>query len=85
NSDFKRVPWFVVLAGLIILAGHYIDVYLMITPGTVGSNWHFGIPEIGSLLFFLGLFIFVVFSSLTKAPLLAKGNPFLKESEIFHY
>ena len=85
NSDFKRVPWFVVLAGLIILAGHYIDVYLMITPGTVGSDWHFGIPEIGSLLFFLGLFIFVVFTSLTKAPLLAKRNPFLKESEIFHY
>lgn len=85
NSDYKRIPWFVVLAGLIILAGHYLDLFVMVAPGTVGSNWHFGFPEIGALLFFLGLFIYVVFSALTKAPLLAKRNPLMKESEIFHY
>ena len=85
NSDYKRVPWFVVLAGLVILAGHYLDLFIMVSPGTVGSNWHFGIPEISALLFFLGLFIFVVFNALTKAPLHPKGNPLMKESEIFHY
>jgi len=85
NSDYKRVPWFVVLTGLVILTGHYIDIFIMVSPGTVGNDWHFGIPEIGALLFFLGLFIFVSFSALTKAPLHAKGNPFMKESEIYHY
>lgn len=85
SSDYKRVPWFVVFAGLIILAGHYIDVFVMINPGTVGSHWHFGIPEIGALLFFLGLFVFVTFSALTKAPLTPKNNPLLKESKLFHY
>jgi len=85
NSDYKRIPWFVVLAGFIILVGHYIDVFVMITPGTVGNIWHFGIPEIGAILFFLGLFIFASFNALTKAPLHAKGNPLMKESEIFHY
>ncbi|MDY7394570.1 quinol:cytochrome C oxidoreductase [Aureibaculum sp. 2210JD6-5] len=85
NSDYKRIPWFVVLAGLIILTGHYLDVFVMVNPGTVGSHWHFGIPEIGALMFFAGLFIFVVFNSLTKAPLHPKENPFIKESEIFHY
>jgi len=85
NSDYKRVPWFVVLTGLVILTGHYIDIFIMVSPGTVGNNWHFGIPEIGALLFFLGLFIFVSFTALTKAPLHAKGNPFMKESEIYHY
>ncbi|WP_117881771.1 quinol:cytochrome C oxidoreductase [Aureibaculum luteum] len=85
NSDYKRIPWFVVLAGLIILTGHYLDVFVMVAPGTVGSHWHFGIPEIGALLFFAGLFIFVVFNSLTKAPLLPKENPFIKESKVFHY
>jgi hypothetical protein len=57
----------------------------MIMPGTVGDQWFFGIPEIGALLFFLGMFIYTVFTSLSKAPLLAKGNPFLHESETFHY
>lgn len=85
NSDYKRIPWFVILAGLVILSGHYLDIFILVSPGTVGSNWHFGIPEIGAILFFLGLFIYVVFNSLTKAPLQVKGNPFLKESEIFHY
>lgn len=85
DSDFKRVPWFVVAAGLIILTGHYIDVFQMISPSTVGDSWSIGIPELGSLAFFLGLFIFVIFTALSKAPLQAKGNPFMKESEIYHY
>lgn len=85
NSDYKRVPWFVVLTGLVILTGHYIDIFIMVSPGTIGNDWHFGIPEIGAILFFLGLFIFVGFNALTKAPLHAKGNPFMKESEIYHY
>ncbi len=85
NSDFKRVNWFVVMTGIVILLGHYIDIYVMVMPATVGASWFIGLPEISALLFFTGLFIFVVFSSLTKAPLLVKRNPFLKESEHFHY
>jgi len=85
NSDYKRVPWFIVMAGLVILTGHYIDIFNMIMPATVGDQWYIGIPEIASLLFFAGLFIFIVFTALTKAPLIPKRNPFIKESENFHY
>lgn len=85
NSDYKRIPWFVVMAGIVILFGHYIDIFNMIMPATVGDRWFIGIPEISSILLFAGLFLFVVFTALSKAPLLAKGNPFIKESEHFHY
>src|SRR5690554_483027 len=85
NSDYKRLPWFVAMSGVIVLIGHYINVYVMIMPGTVGDRWGFGIPEIGSVMLFLGLFLFIVFTALTKAPLVVKRNPFLKESEHFHY
>ena len=85
NSDYKRVPWFIVMAGVVILFGHYIDVFNMIMPATVGDRWFIGIPEISAILLFLGLFMFIVFYALSKAPLLAKGNPFIKESEHFHY
>ena len=85
NSDFKRVNWFVVMTGIIILIGHYLDVYVMVMPATVGESWFIGIPELSALAFFGGLFIFVVFNSLTKAPLFAKRNPFMKESEHYHY
>lgn len=85
NSDYKRLPWFVVMAGIIILCGHYIDVFNMIMPATVGDRWSIGIPEIGSVMLFAGLFLLIVFYALSKAPLLPKGNPFIKESEHFHY
>ena len=85
NSDYKRIPWFVIMAGIVILVGHYIDIFNMIMPATVGDQWSIGIPEIGSILLFAGLFIFIVFTALTKAPLEPKRNPFIKESEHFHY
>ncbi len=85
NSDYKRVNWFIVCTGIVILIGHYIDIFVMVMPATVGDQWSIGIPEISSVMLILGLFIYIVFTALTKAPLLAKGNPFIKESEQFHY
>ncbi|WP_229317650.1 quinol:cytochrome C oxidoreductase [Flavobacterium ammoniigenes] len=85
NTDFKRITWVLVMAGTVILLGHYVDFFNMIMPGTVGDQWFIGVSEIASVLFFLGLFIYVVFTALTKAPLLAKRNPFIEESKHFHY
>ena len=85
NTDFKRITWVLVMAGVVILIGHYLDFFLMIMPGTVGDRWFIGVSEIASVLFFLGLFIYVVFTALTKVPLLPKRNPFIEESKHFHY
>jgi len=85
NSDYKRINWFVIMAGIVILCGHYLDVFNWIMPATVVDRWFIGAPEIGAILLFGGLFLLVVFTALGKAPLLAKRNPFMKESEHFHY
>ena len=85
NSDFKRMNWFVIMAGIVILSGHYMDIFNMIMPSTVGDQWFIGIPEIGAVLFFAGLFIFWIFRSLASAPLQPTRNPFIEESKHFHY
>ena len=85
NSDYKRVNYFMVMAGVVIILGHYMDVFNMIMPSAVGDQWFIGSAEIGGFLFFLGLFIFIVFKEMTKAPLLAKGDPYMGESKRFHY
>ena len=85
NTDFKRITWVLVMAGVVILLGHYLDFFIMIMPGTVGDRWFIGVSEISSILFFLGLFIYVVFTALAKFPLLPKRNPFIDESKHFHY
>lgn len=85
RSDYKRIPWFVQTVGLVILIGHYIDFYIMIMPGSVGAHWSIGVPEFGGILFFSGLFLFVVATALTKVPITPKGSPLLEESKHFHY
>jgi phosphatidylserine synthase len=85
NTDFKRVSWILVTAALCILGGHYLDFFNMIMPATVGTQWFIGIPEIGAVCFFGGLFIMVIFTAMTKAPLVPKRNPFIEESKHFHY
>ena len=85
NSDYKRVNWFVIMTGIIILFGHYMDVFNMVMPATVGENWYLGMPEIGGILFFGGLFVYIVFNALTKEELMPKRNPFIEESRHFHY
>lgn len=85
NSDFKRLNWFVVMAGIVILVGHYLDIYMAIIPATVGDQWYIGIPEIGAILFFGGLFILWVFRAISKQALQPTRNPFIEESKHFHY
>ena len=85
SSDYKRSNWIIVMAGIVIVLGHYIDIFNMIMPATVGDQWFIGWAEIGGFLFFAGLFIYVVFRALTKVPLEASGDPYVGESERFVY
>jgi hypothetical protein len=46
----------------------------------MGAHASIGWMEIGMFLGFMGLFLFVVLTSLTKAPLVVKSHPYLEES-----
>jgi hypothetical protein len=75
----------VILSMLILLiAGHYIDLYMQIMPGTTGSL-QFGFIEIGSFLGYGGLFALVTGYFLSRAPLLPKNHPYLNESLEHHF
>lgn len=82
--DAKRNPVFLVLTGILIFVGHFVDTYLLIIPGTMFDHNHVGFMEIGMFLGFLGLFIFVVLRAISKAPLIPVNHPFLNESENHH-
>ncbi|MGB0977915.1 MAG: quinol:cytochrome C oxidoreductase [Croceimicrobium sp.] len=84
SRDAKRNRGFVFTAGIVILFGHWLDIFIMIMPGSVGSNWSLGLVQIGTLLGFVGLFINVVFRNLSKAPLMPENHPMLVESKHFH-
>jgi hypothetical protein len=68
------------VVGLIILTGHWLDVYIMVSAGTLGANAQFGFLELGMVLAVLGFFLRMILVNLTKAPLTPANHPFLDES-----
>ncbi len=80
SRDAKRHAGILIFVGLIIVIGHWLDVYIMVSGGSMGSSASIGFVEIGMALAFLGLFIRVILTNLTKAPLTPVNHPFLDES-----
>lgn len=80
SRDAKRQLLFLKIAAFGILGGHWLDFFLMIHPGVLKQNGGFGFLELGSIMIYVGLFIYVVSYTLSKAPLVAKNHPMLEES-----
>lgn len=84
SADAKRHAGILMFVCIAIIIGHWTDVYMMITPGTMGEHGSIGFMEIGLFLMFAGAFTFVVLRTLTKAPLMPKNHPYLDESKHHH-
>lgn len=84
TRDAKRHNIFLKVVCTVVLIGHWIDFYQMVTPGTLGENGGFGFLEIGLIMIYIAAFLFVILGSLAKAPLVAKNHPMLQESLHHH-
>lgn len=65
---------------IVVIIGHWLDMYNAVMPGTMKHQGSFGLMEIGTFLLFAGIFLKVTTWALSKAPLVPKGHPYLKES-----
>ena len=84
TRDAKRHSVFLKLVCIVIIFGHWLDFYLMVTPGVMKENGGLGFLEIGTLLIFSSVFIYVLFTQLAKTPLVAKHHPMMEESLHHH-
>ena len=84
TRDTKRNSKYLIGVGCLLLITHWIDAYIWVTPGTLGLKPAFGFYEIGVLLGFIGLFLYVVLTNLAKVPVMVKNHPYLEES-IHHH
>lgn len=86
----KRNYGTITFMAVLIIFGHWLDLYQMVMPGPLKDHETHNtfVPMIlydfGVALGFVGLIIFLTGRALTKAPLLAKNHPFVKESLIHH-
>lgn len=84
----KRNTWWLSFVGCIILFGHWNDVYLMTFAGAMKDHhgishapgW--GLMEFGFLAMFVGGFIYVLLTSLSKANLYPTKHPYIMESAL---
>lgn len=74
----RKLNWLIASA-VIVLFGHWIDMYLAIMPGSI-KHPEFGILEIGMTVFVLGIFLYSFFRQFAKAPVVPENHPYFKES-----
>jgi hypothetical protein len=83
SREAKRSVNAIIGVGAIIFFGHWVDVFQMVFIGSMGPTATLGAMEIGLFLVFLGLFVRVILTNLSKSPLTPVNHPFLDES--FHH
>jgi hypothetical protein len=84
SRDAKRNRRFLITICLIIFITHWLDIFIVVMPSTVGKEWHLGISELGPFVLFLGLLLYWILNNLSKAPLLPLKHPYLEESKHHH-
>ncbi len=76
----KRNDKVILQAAIILLLGHWLDLYVMVMPSVFGADPLLGIWEIGPFVGMLAGFFWVVFRTLTKRNLVPIKDPYLVES-----
>lgn len=80
----KRNYGTITFMALLIIFGHWLDFFQMVFPGPSPDHVPMILYDFCIALGFAGLVMFLVGRALSKAPLLAKNHPFVKESIIHH-
>lgn len=80
----KRNYGTITFMALLIIFGHWLDFFQMVFPGPSPDHVPMLLYDFCIALGFAGLVMFLVGRALSKAPLLAKNHPFVKESIIHH-
>ena len=79
TRDAKRKTAILKIVCIAVIIGHWLDFFLMVTPGVMKEHGSLGLMEIGIGLIYFALFGFIVFLEIAKRPLIAKNHPMIEE------
>lgn len=84
DRDAKRKPAVLASVALALIAGHWLNTYLSVTPGVWGINPPIPLMEIGMMFLMTGTFFFLVRQHLKTTTPLIHAHPLLEESLVYH-
>ncbi len=76
----KRSDKILLQVSIVVLVGHWLDLYIMVMPPLMGNEPTLGVWEIGTFIGMLALFFGVVLRKLQSIPLVPVNDPYLVES-----
>ncbi len=80
----KKNPGILLKVSVIVLLGHWLDLYLMILPPFSGARPEISAWEIGAAMALVGIFGLVFFRAMRKANVVPVNDPYLVESLAVH-
>ncbi len=80
----KQRPGVLVKVAMAMLAGHWLDLYLMLAPPYAGKEPQIGVWEVILLAGAVGVFTLSFFAALQRAPVVPINDPDLQESLHYH-
>ena len=84
TRDAKRKIVLLKIVCIVVVAGHWLDFYLMVTPGVMREAGNFGFIELGLATIFLAIFLFTILRKLSTYKLVPQNHPMLQESLQHH-
>lgn len=80
----KRNEKILVRVAGVVLVGHWLDLFLVVMPNSMGASPRFHLWEIGPLFAGVALFVYLTLHALSRVPLVPSGDPTLGESLHYH-
>lgn len=81
TRNSKRQSFYLAAVALVVLLGHYLDLYLAIIPGAVGYEAAtIGFLEIGLPFLYLAIFLTLFFTFFKKVKPVPENHPYIIES-----
>jgi len=84
TRNSKRNYTIITFMAILIIFGHWMDFNQMVMASISRDHVTLSLLDFGIMALFVGLIIFFVGKALAKVPLVAKNDPYLKESIIHH-
>lgn len=80
SRDAKRNFGILTFMGIVLIIGHWLDVWFMIQVSAMGPAAYVGWMAIGMAVLFAGIFVKVILHHLSQKAMVSENVPFLDES-----